>query len=102
MKQKLAYKKGNHLAYAEYGDKSGYPILIQHGLIASIDDHDLFERLIRSNRRVICIARPGYGDSSPYRMRNYLEWGEIVSVLIEELGLAQFDVLGMSSGAPYS
>ena len=101
MKRKLTYKKENHLAYAEYGDKNGYPILIQHGLIASIDDHDLFERLIRSNRRVICIARPGYGDSSPYRMRNYLEWGEIVSVLIEELGLAQFDVLGMSSGAPY-
>jgi hypothetical protein len=30
------------------------------------------------------------------------EWGEIVSVLVDQLQLSQFDVLGMSSGAPYS
>jgi pimeloyl-ACP methyl ester carboxylesterase len=30
------------------------------------------------------------------------EWGEIISVLVDKLGLSQFDVLGMSSGAPYS
>jgi pimeloyl-ACP methyl ester carboxylesterase len=102
MKRKTSYMDGYHLSYTEYGDKDGYPILIQHGLIASIDDYDLFHRLIRSNFRLICTARPGYGDSSPYEMRDIAEWGEIVSVLVEELGLAQFDVLGMSSGAPYS
>jgi len=101
MKQRTAYKGGNRLSFAEYGDKNDYPILIQHGLVASIDDHDLFDRLIRSNFRLICIARPGYGDSSPYEMRDFAEWGELVSVLVEELGLTQFDVLGMSSGAPY-
>lgn len=35
-------------------------------------------------------------------MKNVSEWGEIVSVLIDELQLSQFDILGMSSGAPYS
>jgi hypothetical protein len=35
-------------------------------------------------------------------MRNIAEWGDIVSVLVEELEISQFDVLGMSSGAPYS
>ena len=35
-------------------------------------------------------------------MKNMGEWGEIVSVLVHELGLDQLDVLGMSSGAPYS
>jgi pimeloyl-ACP methyl ester carboxylesterase len=101
MNQNIIYKNGHHLSYAEYGDKNGYPILIHHGLIASIDDHDLFESLIRSNLRLICVARPGYGDSSPYEMRDFAEWGEIISVLVEELSLAQFDVLGISSGAPY-
>jgi len=38
MKQTLSYKGENSLSYAEYGDKNGYPILIQHGLIASIDE----------------------------------------------------------------
>jgi pimeloyl-ACP methyl ester carboxylesterase len=35
-------------------------------------------------------------------MSNLAEWGDIVSILVEELRLSQFDVLGMSSGAPYS
>ena len=102
MKQRLHYKNGNALSYAEYGDKNGYPILIQHGLIASIRDYHLFECLIESGIYLISIARPGYGESSPYVMNNIAEWGDIVSILVEELRLSQFDVLGMSSGAPYS
>lgn len=102
MKQILKYKNGHSLSFAEYGDEKGYPILIQHGLIASITDYHLFDRLIRSGINLICIARPGYGESSPYVMSNIAEWGTIVSALVEELKLSQFDVLGMSSGAPYS
>jgi pimeloyl-ACP methyl ester carboxylesterase len=102
MKQTLSYKNQNILSYTEFGDKKGYPILIQHGLIASITDDALFDRLIKSGRRLISIARPGYGESSPYLMRNIGEWGEIVSVLVDQLELPHFDVLGISSGAPYS
>ena len=64
MKQEIKYKNGYSLSYAEYGDRNGYPILIQHGLIANIYDDHLFDRLIRSGARLICIARPGYGQSS--------------------------------------
>jgi hypothetical protein len=42
MAQIALYKNGNSLSYAEYGDKNGYPILIQHGLIASINDYSIF------------------------------------------------------------
>ena len=102
MKQIVLYKNGNTLSYAEYGDKNGFPILVQHGLIASIGDYHLFDRLIELGTRLICIARPGYGESSPYQMKNMAEWGDIVSVLVDELKLSHFDILGMSSGAPYS
>jgi pimeloyl-ACP methyl ester carboxylesterase len=102
MKQVLLYKNENALSYAEYGDKTGYPILVQHGLIAGITDFHLFDSLLESGMHLICIARPGYGASSPYIMTNMAEWGDIVSVLVEELKISQFDVLGMSSGAPYS
>lgn len=102
MKQKVLYKNRNSLSYAEYGNKNGYPILVQHGLIASIDDYHLFDRLINSGTRLICIARPGYGESSPYRMNNMAEWGDIASVLVDKLSLSHFDILGISSGAPYS
>jgi pimeloyl-ACP methyl ester carboxylesterase len=102
MRQMAVYQNGNSLSYAEYGDRNGFPILIQHGLIASISDSYFFERLIQAGRRLICMARPGYGESSPYVMHDIAEWGDIVAVLVDELKLAQFDVLGMSSGAPYS
>lgn len=102
MNKTTRYKDRETLAYAEYGAPHGYPLLIQHGLIASIRDSQLFDSLIRAGLRVICMARPGYGQSWPYSMRDMAEWGDIVAVLVEELGLDQFDVLGMSSGAPYS
>ena len=34
-------------------------------------------------------------------MRNIAEWGEIVSILIDKLGITEFDMLAMSSGATY-
>ena len=102
MKHIVEYQNGNVLSYAEYGNRTGYPILVQHGLIASINEYHLFDRLIETGNRLICTARPGYGQSSPYQMANIAEWGEIVSVLVDDLDLAQFDVFGMSSGAPYS
>jgi pimeloyl-ACP methyl ester carboxylesterase len=71
-------------------------------LIASIDDCDLFDRLLQRQIRLICIARPGYGESSPHLLDSYVEWADIVSQLVQQLHLAQFDILGMSSGAPYS
>jgi pimeloyl-ACP methyl ester carboxylesterase len=102
MTQTVLYIDGNLLSYAEYGDKNGYPILVQHGLIASIRDYGIFERLIQLGTRLICMARPGYGESSPYVMGSIAEWADIAAVLIDELKLSRFDVLGMSSGAPYS
>ena len=102
MNASVNYRPNGRVAYSDVGDRAGRPILVQHGLIASIDDSHLFERLIASGRRVISIARPGYGESSPYEMDSLAEWGAIVESLADALGLATFDVLGLSSGAPYS
>ncbi len=102
MTQTLAYGEGQRLAFTEYGDPSGYPILVQHGMIASIEEVELFEVLLSRKVRLVCTARPGYGESSPYRMSSLAEWGELTGCLLRELGIFRFDVLGMSSGAPYS
>jgi pimeloyl-ACP methyl ester carboxylesterase len=98
----LAYGDGQRLAYTDAGDPGGYPVLVQHGMIASIRDIHLFGRAIAAGGRVISIARPGYGESSPYAMHSIAEWGDVVATLVDALELAQFDVLGISSGAPYS
>jgi pimeloyl-ACP methyl ester carboxylesterase len=102
VKQTIQYNNGQSLSYAEYGDPNGYPILVQHGLIASIQDGGIFARLIETGAHLVCVARPGYGESSPCIMKNIADWGKIVSALTGELRLEQFDVFGISSGAPYS
>lgn len=102
MCRQFVYKSEQRLAFAEYGNPTGYPVLAQHGLIASIRDGGLFRRLVEAGVRVIGLARPGYGESSPFVLRDMAEWGDVVAALAAELGLTQFDVLGISSGAPYS
>lgn len=96
-------KKGSDIiSYADYGQKDGFPILVQHGLIASIKQGYLFDTLVQAGVRVICIARPGYGESTPLSMRTIGEWANLAAVVIDHLGLARFDLLGSSSGAPYA
>ena len=102
MEQLIDLKDGDKLAYTDTGDRDGFPVLIQHGLIASISDVQLFTKLIENQVRLISIARPGYGRSSPILMNNIGEWGEIVEVLVNHLNLDLFDIFGISSGAPYS
>lgn len=96
------YIKEYTFSYVDVGCQEGLPVLVQHGMVASIKDIHLFQHLIDAGRRVIAMARPGYGDSVPYVMNNIREWGEIIAALVERLGLEQFDVLGISSGAPYA
>jgi pimeloyl-ACP methyl ester carboxylesterase len=102
VKKLASYKNGNTLSYNDSGDQNGWTVLVQHGMIASINDTQLFRLLIEAGARVISIARPGYGASSPYEMTNIAEYADIVSILADQLGLEQFDVLGISAGAPYS
>jgi len=98
----LPYAGSHQLAYAEYGRPDGYPLLIQHGMIASIRGGGLFARLAGLGLRLICPARPGYGLSSPNPLASLAGWADIVAALVEALKLEEFDVLGISSGAPYS
>lgn len=119
MIQWVDYEDGHRLAYLDAGDRDirsdhrdrgdrndrsdrgGFPVLVQHGMIASIEDIHLFEPLLAAGRRVISAARPGYGSSTVHTMRNLGAWGAITEALVDALGLARFDVLAISSGAPY-
>lgn len=102
MKHTLTYNDNQTLAYTDFGAAGGFPILIQHGMVASVEDTGLFQRLADRGARLISAARPGYGGSSPYSMKKVGEWGEIISGLVDALGLERFDVFGISSGAPYA
>lgn len=62
----LALDGGGRLAYAEYGDSDGIPVVFLHGapgsrLLGALFDAPAEERGIR----VLAPDRPGYGRSSP-------------------------------------
>jgi pimeloyl-ACP methyl ester carboxylesterase len=100
MIKKFQFNGKDVLAYNDIGKDDGFPILVQHGTMASIKDIGFFTDLSKF-ARVICIARPGYGESSPFILRNLLEYGEIIQKLVQELGINRFDVLSSSAGAIY-
>lgn len=99
----LKLSDGRYLAYDEYGDPDGTPVIFNHALADS--------RLIRNpddavtaslGVRVIAADQPGVGGSSPQPGRKMVDWGKDMEELVDALGLATFNVAGHSGGAPHA
>jgi pimeloyl-ACP methyl ester carboxylesterase len=52
--------------------------------------------------RLVCIERPGIGDSTDHRYRCFRDWADDVAVVADTLGHDQFAVVGLSGGGPYA
>jgi len=98
----IKISKDKYIAANDFGEVDGFPIVVNHGMIASIMDEYLFDSLVKNGYRVISFARPGYGFSTAFEMENIKEWGKIVEEILEKTNVSKIDILGMSSGAPYS
>jgi len=100
----MRLRDGRMLAWRQYGDNSGVPIIFCHGNLNS----RLFEpawsatqELTAAARaRVIAVDRPGYGGSDFLSGRVYMSWPNDVAQLVEHLQLGAYAVLGFSSGGP--
>ena len=94
--------KGNRtLAFAEYGDSHGKPVFFFHGTPGSRYFRPPDEITARLGVRLICVDRPGYGESTFQPGRRILDWPEDVASLANTLGLDEFTVAGHSGGGPY-
>ena len=93
---------GIRVAANDVGPPTGFPIVVHHGLIASIRDAALFAGLVDAGRRVLLLARPGYGDSAPVVLPDVAGWGALAEAALDALHVDAFDILGISSGAPYA
>ena len=96
-------RNGQRVAFSEYGDTNGEPVMFCHGwpssrLMAQFT-HDAAREL---GVRMISPDRPGIADSSFVAKRRLLDWAPLVTELAGFLKLERFRVLGISGGAPYA
>ena len=101
--QVLTLADGRRLAYAEYGDPAGRPVLYCHGGLASrLDVAPLSAACADIGVRLVSADRPGIGHSTYQPNRTLLDWPADVTQLADALGLERFAVLGWSAGGPYA
>lgn len=101
----LTLADGRVLAWAEWGDPSGTPVLHFHGtpssrLEAALPGFD--EVAVRLGVRVLAPDRPGIGRSDPKPSRTLLDWAADVAEFADQLGLSRVSVYGVSGGGPYA
>jgi pimeloyl-ACP methyl ester carboxylesterase len=99
----LAAKDGRSLSYLEVGDPNGPLIIHNHGGPSSRLEAGLLEDAASKNGlRLVCVDRPGMGQSSAQRARTYAGWAEDITTAADVLGFQEFGVTGWSEGGPWA
>jgi pimeloyl-ACP methyl ester carboxylesterase len=93
---------GRQLAYCEWGDLDGKPVVLLHGSPGSrliCPDEQATER---AGVRLLTIDRPGYGRSDPRPGGALLDWPDDYVELADAIGLPPCPVVGWSAGGKYA
>ena len=92
------------LAYAEYGDPKGHPVLYFHGGISCRLEPLLWgdETIRRLGLRLIAPDRPGIGQSDFQSNRDFSDWVKDIEFLTDVLGWDKFSTSGISGGGGYT
>jgi pimeloyl-ACP methyl ester carboxylesterase len=99
----LRLEDGRELAYAEYGDPQGAPVIGFHGTPGSHRQVEPSDAAARAEGvRLVAPDRPGYGHSTYDAHRRLVDWPRDVERLADHLGLARFGVFGVSGGGPHA
>jgi pimeloyl-ACP methyl ester carboxylesterase len=94
---------GRQVAFCEYGDADGAPVVYCHGFPSSRLEARLAHAQARAQGvRLLAIDRPGFGRSERKPGRRLLDWPQDVAALARLLGWKRYAVLGVSGGAPYA
>jgi pimeloyl-ACP methyl ester carboxylesterase len=98
----IRLRDGRRLAFAEYGDPSGEPVLFIHGNPGSRYMRHPDDRLTYNlGVRLIVPDRPGYGLSDYQPERTLKDFPADIDQLANMLGVGRFAIAGVSAGGPY-
>jgi pimeloyl-ACP methyl ester carboxylesterase len=94
---------GAVVAFQEYGDPNGLPVIFCHGWPSSRTMARLTDEPARElGIRIISPDRPGISGSSLHPDRKLTDWPRVVERIVEHLGVREFRMLAISGGAPYA
>lgn len=99
----LCLPDSRDLAFAEYGDPEGVPVIAFHGTPGSRLQLAPADAAARdAGVRLIVPDRPGYGHSTFARGRGLDDWPADVVAVADHLAVDRFAVLGISGGGPHA
>lgn len=99
----LPLANGGHIAFDEYGDPRGVPVIFCHGWPSSRTMAQLAEAAAwECGVRLISPDRPGIRGSTFQAGRTLRDWPAIMRALAAHLSLERFHLLAISGGAPYA
>ena len=98
----LTLPDGTLWGYGRAGRPGGRSVLVHHGLIGDATFGPIWDELGKAaGIEWIMLERPGYGTTPPMAMHALAEWPGMIGPVLTALGVTgQFDVVGMSAGAP--
>jgi pimeloyl-ACP methyl ester carboxylesterase len=99
----LQLEGGAVVAFQEYGDANGVPVVFCHGWPSSCTMARLTDEPARElGVRIISPDRPGISGSSLQPNRKLTDWPRVVERLLDHLSIGEFRALAISGGAPYA
>ncbi|MEC3974377.1 alpha/beta fold hydrolase [Amycolatopsis sp. H20-H5] len=98
----LRLADGRKLAFQEWGEPGGQPVVSIHATPGSrLERYPDEQAIAERNIRLITFDRPGYGLSDAQPGRTLLDCAGDVVRLADHLGLEAFSLMGMSGGGPF-
>lgn len=95
--------QGRVVVFEEYGDANGIPVIFCHGWPSSRTMAQLTEQSASElGVRIISPDRPGISGSTLQLDRKLGDWPRVIELLVDQLGIGEFRILGISGGAPYA
>jgi pimeloyl-ACP methyl ester carboxylesterase len=94
---------GGVVAFQEYGDSTGTPVIFCHGWPSSRTMAQLADEPGRAlGVRIISPDRPGISGSSMQPDRKLSDWPRLLQQVVDDLEIGEFRILAISGGAPYA
>jgi pimeloyl-ACP methyl ester carboxylesterase len=99
----IKLENGAVIAFEEYGNANGEPVIFCHGwpssrIMARLTDEPARDLGIR----IISPDRPGISGSSLQPDRKLTDWPALVGRIVDHLAIRDFRMLAISGGAPYA